>query len=66
MKLERINYSDLNANAQELYNFHKVAAVLAHYGYPSMWLSNDCGDTLRIEKRNLLLVLTLCVTVVMR
>ena len=24
-----------------MYNFHKVAAVLADYGYTSMWLSND-------------------------
>ena len=41
MKLEKINYSDLNAKAQEMYNFHKVAAVLADYGYTSIWLSND-------------------------
>ncbi|QFY89425.1 hypothetical protein D5125_07955 [Magnetovirga frankeli] len=41
MKLERINYRDLNAKAQEMYNFHKVAAVLADYGYTSIWLSND-------------------------
>lgn len=41
MKLERINYTDLNARAQERYNFHKVAAVLADYGYTSIWLSND-------------------------
>ena len=41
MKLERINYSDLNAKAQEMCNSHKVAAVLADYGYTSMWLTND-------------------------
>ena len=41
MKLERIKYSDLNARAQEMYNFHKVASVLADYGYTSMWLTND-------------------------
>lgn len=41
MKLERINYRDLNAKAKEMYNFHKVASVLADYGYTSIWLSND-------------------------
>ncbi|QCF27617.1 hypothetical protein [Hydrocarboniclastica marina] len=41
MKLERINYKDLNARAQETYNFHKIAAVLADYGYNCIWLSND-------------------------
>lgn len=41
MKLQKIKYSDLNPKAQEMYNFHKVAAVLADYGYTSMWLSDD-------------------------
>jgi hypothetical protein len=41
MKLQKIRYSDLNPKAQEMYNFHKIAALLADYGYTSMWLSND-------------------------
>jgi hypothetical protein len=41
MKLQKIEYKDLNAKAKEIYNFHKAAAVLADYGYNSMWLSND-------------------------
>ena len=41
MKLEPINYEDLNAKAKETYNFHKIAAILADYGYNSIWLSND-------------------------
>ena len=41
MKLEPIKYQDLNAKAKETYNFHKIAAILADYGYNSIWLSND-------------------------
>jgi len=41
MKLQRINYKDLNPKAQEMYNFKKVAAVLADYGFTCMWLNND-------------------------
>ncbi|PSF05774.1 hypothetical protein C7H09_14070 [Marinobacter fuscus] len=41
MKLEPIKYEDLNAKAKETYNFHKIAAILADYGYNSIWLSND-------------------------
>ena len=41
MKLEPIKYQDLNAKAKETYNFHKIAAILADYGYNSLWLSND-------------------------
>ncbi len=34
MKLTKIDpKKDLNAKAREMYNFHKVAAVLADYGY---------------------------------
>lgn len=29
MKLERIEYRELNSKQKEQYNFHKVAAVLA-------------------------------------
>jgi len=41
MKLKKIDYKDLNPKAQELYNFHKVAAILADYGYNCIWLTND-------------------------
>ena len=41
MKREPIKYEDLNAKAKETYNFHKIAAILADYGYNSIWLSND-------------------------
>ena len=41
MKFQKIKYSDLNAKAQEMYNFQKIAALLANYGYTSMWLNND-------------------------
>ena len=39
--LERVAYGDLNARQQENYNFHKIAARLADYGYTSMRLSDD-------------------------
>ena len=41
MKLEKIHYESLNAKAKEMYNFQKVAAKLADYGYTCMWLHND-------------------------
>lgn len=41
MEFKKIRYEDLNARAQELYNFQKVSAVLADYGFSTMWLTND-------------------------
>ena len=41
MILKKINYSNLNAKAKEMYNFQKVSAVLADYGFTTMWLNND-------------------------
>ena len=41
MKLNRVNYKELNAKQKENYNFHKVAAALAEYGYNSMRLNDD-------------------------
>ena len=41
MKFEKIDYTKLNAKAQEMYNFQKVSAVLADYGFTTMWLNND-------------------------
>lgn len=37
----RIKYKDLNSRQKENYNFHKVAAILADYGYNCMWLNDD-------------------------
>lgn len=43
MKLfrERIPYSQLNSRQKENYNFQKVAAVLAEYGYVCLRLTDD-------------------------
>jgi len=41
MKLEKIDYNALNAKAKEMYNFQKVSAKLADYGFATMWLNND-------------------------
>jgi hypothetical protein len=41
MKFEKIDYKNLNAKAKEIYNFQKVSAVLADYGFTTMWLNND-------------------------
>jgi len=38
---EKIEYSELNSKAKEMYNFQKVSAKLADYGFTTMWLSND-------------------------
>ena len=36
-----IKYKDLNSKQKENYNFHKVAAALANYGFNSMRLNDD-------------------------
>lgn len=41
MKLEKITYESLNARQKENYNFQKVSAVLADYGFATMRLSDD-------------------------
>jgi len=41
MKMDKVNYDDLNACQKENYNYHKVASALADYGYDSMRLNND-------------------------
>ncbi len=41
MKLKRIEYKDLNARAKEMFNFQKVSAKLADYGFTTIWLNND-------------------------
>lgn len=37
----RVNYESLNPKQQENYNFHRISAVLAEYGFVSFRLSND-------------------------
>jgi len=41
MRFKLISYSNLNSRQQESYNFHKVAGVLADYGFTSIRLSDD-------------------------
>ena len=36
MTFTKINYNELNARAKEMYNFQKVSAVLADYGFATM------------------------------
>ena len=42
MKLQRIEYNDLNSRQMEAYNFQKAAAVLADYGFTCSW--KQCED----------------------
>jgi hypothetical protein len=37
----RIEYGDLNSRQKENFNFQKVAAELAEYGFNCMWLNDD-------------------------
>ena len=39
--LEQIEYQSVHCKAQETYNFHKMAAILADYGSNGLWLNND-------------------------
>jgi hypothetical protein len=41
MKLERIEYSDLNAKQKEVFNFQKVAGELADFGFNCIKLADD-------------------------
>lgn len=43
MKLQKITYEDLSAKQKEIYNFQKVAAVLADYGFNCIKLDDDWG-----------------------
>ena len=51
-KAEPIVYADLNARQKENYNFHKVSAVLAEFGFTSIRLSDDWkgADFLALHK----------------
>lgn len=41
MNLKKINYASLNSRQQENYNYHKIAAVLADYGFSTILLNDD-------------------------
>lgn len=41
MKLKHVKYSDLNSRQKEIYNFQKVASVLADYGFNCIKLADD-------------------------
>lgn len=41
MKFERIDYNELSGKQQEIYNFQKVAGVLADYGFNCIKLDDD-------------------------
>ena len=63
MKLEKVKYSDLNARQKENFNFQKVSAVLADYGFVTLRLSDDwqgadfialhtSGNVLRVQLKS--------------
>ena len=39
--MQKVNYADLNPRQQECYNFQKISAVLAEYGFECIKLSDD-------------------------
>ena len=41
MKLKSIEYSELNSKQKEIYNFQKIAAKLADYGFNCIKLGDD-------------------------
>ena len=41
MLTKKIKYGELNSKAKEIYNYQKVSAEFADYGYTTMWLNND-------------------------
>jgi hypothetical protein len=41
IKLTRVSYAKLNARQKENYNFQKISAVLAEYGFVTFRLSDD-------------------------
>jgi hypothetical protein len=41
LTLERVSYRDLNSRQKENYNFQKLSAILADFGYVTLRLSDD-------------------------
>jgi hypothetical protein len=58
MELKKISYHNLNSKQKENYNFHKVAAALADYGYNSLRLNDDLqgADFIAVNGDNMLKV----------
>ncbi|MDI9336149.1 MAG: hypothetical protein QM520_03870 [Gammaproteobacteria bacterium] len=68
MHLKKINYSDLNARQQEIFNFQKISGILADYGYNCIKLADDWqgadfiayhknhSDTLRVQLKSRLTI----------
>lgn len=64
MNLKRIEYAELNSRQKEIYNFQKVAALLADYGFNCIKLTDDWQgadflayhkdgmDTLRVQLKS--------------
>lgn len=63
MKLKKIAYAELNARQKENFNFQKVSAVLAEYGFVTFRLSDDwqgadfialhlSGEVLRVQLKS--------------
>jgi hypothetical protein len=63
MKLTKVSYAKLNARQKENYNFQKISAVLAEYGFVTFRLSDDwagadfiavhlSGDVLRVQLKS--------------
>ncbi len=63
MIFKRIDYDTLNSREKENFNHHKLAALLANYGFNCMRLSNDWhgadfiavhrdGVTLRVQQKS--------------
>lgn len=51
MHRELVPYDDLNGRQQENFNYHKVSAALADYGYTTLRLTDDynAGDFLAVH-----------------
>ncbi len=39
--LRRVRYEELNPKQQENYNFHRISAILAEYGFTTLRLTDD-------------------------
>ena len=52
MKLEKVRYSSLSNKQKEQYNYHKVSALLADYGFAGIILADDYkgADFLAVHK----------------
>ena len=38
---EKVSYSNLNNKQKENYNFHRLASLLASFGFNCIWLNDD-------------------------